>query len=164
MFHRIKQFFLYFNFKITKEDTDFIHKYLSYDQIQLFKKLKVCEQKHSINVAKSVEQICEEQALKNKDQLVLASLLHDIGKIEYSLNLIDKSILVILDKIFRGKLKKYKNIKAIDIYYNHPEKGYNILKNIGINNRVLYLVKNHHNNNITEDKELNILKKIDDQN
>jgi putative nucleotidyltransferase with HDIG domain len=90
----------------------------------------------------------------------MAALLHDIGKIEGKLNLIDKSILVVLDRITKGKIKEFKNLKKVDIYYNHPDKGYNILKNFDYNDRFLYLIRNHHNKSI-KDKELEVLIKCD---
>ncbi|WP_138207501.1 HDIG domain-containing metalloprotein [Haloimpatiens lingqiaonensis] len=164
MVNRVKQFFLYFNYKIDENDREFVYKYLNKEQIELFEKLKVYEQKHCINVARDLVNHCKELNINYNDELIVAALLHDIGKIECSLNLIDKSALVILDKISRGKIKKYEKNKKVDIYYNHPEKGYNILKKMGEKNRILFLVKNHHNNDISNDLELSILKECDENN
>ncbi|WP_035293171.1 HD domain-containing protein [Clostridium sp. KNHs214] len=164
MVTRVKQFFLYFNYKIDKDDKNFVYKYLNKEQIELFQKLKVYEQKHCINVARDLVKQCEKLNINYGEQLIIAALLHDIGKIECGLNLIDKSALVILDKISKGRIKKYEKNKKIDMYYNHPEKGYNILKKLGEKNRILFLVKNHHNNDISNDLELNILKECDEKN
>ncbi|MFD3155342.1 HD domain-containing protein [Haloimpatiens sp. FM7330] len=164
MFYRIKQFIWSINSKITSEDMKFVEKYLNSEQIQLFNKLSTCEQKHCVNVAKDISELHESNNIKYYNELMKAALLHDIGKIECKLNVIDKSVLVILDKLFNGKLKKYKNIKKVDVYYNHAYKGYQILKKIEANKKVLHLVKNHHNNKIINDIELNILKKYDNKN
>ncbi|SQC01689.1 putative domain HDIG-containing protein [Clostridium tetanomorphum] len=69
-----------------------------------------------------------------------------------------------MDNISSGKIKKFSKSKKIDTYYNHAEKGYNILKSIGYDESFLYLIRNHHNKNITKNKELNILRFCDDRN
>jgi hypothetical protein len=58
------------------------------------------------------------------------------------LNPIEKSIIVILDSVSKGRLKRFKNMKKIDVYYNHGDKGYTILKAHGnYSERFLYLIK-----------------------
>ena len=96
-----------------------------------------------------------------------AALLHDVGKSVKHLSLIEKSILVILDKITNGKIKKYTNIKQINVYYNHPKIGSEILKNNGFNNdkELLDIVQYHHSSIAKFDNEmLKIIKTCDDIN
>lgn len=162
--YRIKQFYWSITSKIDLSDNKFIDKYLNTREKELFKKLSVYEQKHCVNVARDVVKACENSGIRN-ELLIKAALLHDIGKIYKKLNPIEKSIIVILDNIFKGKLKKFKSLKKIDVYYNHGDKGYNILKDIGgYDERLLYLVKNHHNSFITGDKELDMLRDCDSKN
>lgn len=163
---RIKQFYLSITDKINKEDKTYINKYLNKEELSLFNKLSSSEQKHSVRVAYDVEYICNRRCLeKNEIQvLIRAALLHDIGKIYPKLNSIDKSLLVIFNKITNGNLKKLNKLKKVDVYYNHPEKGYNLLKNKGYDNKFLYLIKNHHNENNENDLYLDILKFCDDKN
>ena len=74
---------------------------------------------HSIRVCKDAINISKEKNIKIDDKIIgKISLLHDIGKGEHSLNIFEKSILVILNKITNGKLRRLDNIKNIDIYYN----------------------------------------------
>lgn len=157
--YRIKQFYWAMTSKITSEDKDFLKEYLNEYEINLFAKLAVYEQKHCIKIAQNVKKTCP-----TNQRLIKVALLHDIGKIDKPLNLLEKSIIVVLDNLFKNKIKKYQNIKIIDSYYNHGENGYKILKGYGYDERFLYLVKNHHNNDIIRDKELNILKQYDNQN
>lgn len=158
--YRIKQFYWAVTSKINSEDITFINSYLDKNEKNIFNKLSSYEQKHSINVAKDVMQIS-----KGNENLIKAALLHDIGKIYKRLNPIEKSLIVILNKISKGKLKKFSNFKKIDIYYNHAEKGYNLLKSYKkYDEKFLYLIKNHHNDKITGNKELDILKKCDSMN
>ncbi|KHD34638.1 HD family phosphohydrolase [Clostridium acetobutylicum] len=154
---RINQFFKYVSSYISDDDKLYIEKSLNTNEKELFYKLSIHEQKHSINVARDIEKIC------NQKDIIKAALLHDIGKIYIKLNLIDKSILVILDFITKGKLKRLSKLKKVNCYYNHGDIGYYILKDIE-NEEVLFLVKNHHNNSINNNLKLNILKKYDDKN
>ena len=161
--YRIKQFYWSITVKLDEEDIAFIHQYLNEEERKLFSRLIEYEQKHSINVARDVIKECKESRIE-ANRLIKAALLHDIGKITNRLNVVDKSVIVLLDKFTRGKLKKAKGIKKIDIYYNHGAKGVEVLKPYGYDDRLLYLIKNHHNNLITGDIELDILRKCDNNN
>lgn len=162
--YRVKQFYWSMTSRINSEDIKLLESYLEAKEMQLFSKLSVYEQKHSINVTRDVIKICKEKNIHD-ELLIKAALLHDVGKTSKRLNPIEKSVIVILDSVSKGKLKKYKSLKKIDVYYNHGEKGYTMLK--GYNNyseRFLYLIKNHHNDCIIGDKELDILKTCDSKN
>lgn len=161
--YRIKQFYRSMVSKINDRDIDFLKIHLKPYELKLFNQLPTYEQKHCINVARDVEITCNRRKLKSVD-LIKAALLHDIGKIYSNMNLIDKSIMVILHKITNGKIRKYNKFKNVNMYYNHGDIGYNLLKQYGYDERFLFLVKNHHNNSIIDDIELNILKKCDDRN
>lgn len=162
MLYRVKQFYWAITYKINKEDKEFINKYLDKYELKLFNNLGKSEQSHSIRTAKDVKKIIKNNRAEYK--LIRAALLHDIGKIEKNLNVIDKSVMVLLHKFTKGKLKKFTGIKKVDVYYNHAEKGYNILKQHLDDERVLYLIRNHHNEEIINDKELEILKECDSKN
>lgn len=161
--YRIKQFYWSITAKINEEDINYLKKYLNDNEIALFNELAVIDQKHSINVAKNLEKYCDTNKIK-KDILVKSGILHDIGKVGYKSNVFNKSIMVLLNKFTKGKVKKYKNIKMVDMYYNHAELGYNILKGCNSDDELLYLIKNHHNTEIKEDIYLDLLKKYDSNN
>ncbi len=162
-FYRIKQFVWTLSSDINEEDIKYVEKILNKDELKLFKRLAKSEQKHCINVSKDVKLLCLEKGL-NSEVLVKISLLHDIGKIQKKVNIINKSIIVILNSITNGKIKKFINIKDIDVYYNHGKMGVEILKKYGYNSRFLYLIENHHNENLLSDAELNIIKICDNKN
>jgi putative nucleotidyltransferase with HDIG domain len=161
--YRVKQFYWSMVSKINDEDIDFLKMYLETYELQLFNQLPIYEQKHCINVARDVKLTCIQRELQWKC-LIKVALLHDIGKIYNIMNPIDKAIMVIMHKLTNGKVRAYKNIKNVNMYYNHGDIGYNLLKKYGYDDRVLFLVKNHHNNNIRDDKELDLLKECDDRN
>lgn len=161
-FYRVKQFWWSLISSIDENDIKYLNIHLNETEKKLFMKLKKSEQKHCINVAKDVEQICFNKNIKC-DKLIKAALLHDIGKIKGKLNVFDKSIIVILDYISKGRLGRLKTIKKINVYYNHGEIGAEILKEYGYEQRFLYLIRNHHNKNIKNDEELEIIRRCDDK-
>lgn len=165
-FYRLKQFLWAVTAKVNKSDENFIQENLNDTEKNLFYRLSKSDQKHCLRVAYKVKELCKESNLSDKI-LVKAALLHDIGKGQCSLGVIDKSLLVIADKILKGNLKKFKNIKKVNAYYNHAESGYEILKKYGYDEKFLNLIRNHHmrqdNLNVI-DKELSILIKSDNEN
>jgi putative nucleotidyltransferase with HDIG domain len=161
--YRVKQFYWSITSRVSAKDEEFIKEYLNAQEICLFQKLPDYEKMHAIKVAKDVEKLYNGEE-ERKVILMKAALLHDIGKASHRLTPVNKSVIVILDSISSGRIKKYDNIKKINVYYNHADIGYNMLKKFGYEERFLYLIKNHHNDNIIGDKELDILKKCDSRN
>ena len=165
---RVKQFYVNVTDKMTKKDYDYAKEILNGKELELFMKLSKSEQKDSIRIAKDIEFIIDnnetddEEILKNRDILIKSALLHDIGKITKRLNVLDKSIIVILNKLTNGKLKNIKKSRKIQCYYNHSSYGYEILKDMINNEVILDIVKNHPSDNIN--KLVIFFKHIDDKN
>lgn len=161
-FYRIKQFFWSITAKISIEDINYVQQHLNNNQYELFLKLSEQEQKHSIKVAQDVQEECRKLNIQG-EELIKIALLHDIGKIYKTLNVVDKSVMVLADKFTFGKVRKISNLKKVNVYFNHGTIGYEMLKDSGLSERALYLIKNHHSD-IIDDEELNILKKCDSNN
>lgn len=163
MIYRIKQFYWDLSSSFKKLDYDFLNKYLNKDEIELFDKLSKSEKHHCVRVAMNALQYINMNKISNIDiiRIMRICLLHDIGKIGVSLNVIDRSILVLLNKFTGGNLKKYDNIKKIDVFYNHPQKAMKYLKNFNYDEDFLFIIRNHHNKDAINNKILDILKKCD---
>ncbi|MDD7796012.1 HD domain-containing protein [Clostridium sp. 'White wine YQ'] len=169
MFYRIKQFMWAIESIYKDIDDEYIKKYLDEDEKRLFQLLKKSDKQHSIRVAKDALEYIEDSnnVIQNldKEKIVKIALLHDIGKIERPLNVIEKSLIVILDKVTSGKISRYSNFKIIDIYYNHPEKGYEILKlNKKYDVEFLKVIEEHHHKIKTSNEILEIIKYCDNKN
>lgn len=140
MFYRVQQFIKAVTAQITKEDLSFVKQHLNQVEVALFLKLKPYEQRHCIDVAKKLD----ETSMGNLEMIKLG-LLHDIGKLRYPLNPIEKSMIVVLDRLTGGNIKRYSRYKMIKCYYEHPQIGYEMLREIGNYDEVfLDLIKNHH--------------------
>ena len=156
MFYRVEQFIKAVTAQITKEDLSFISQYLNKIELDLFLRLKPYEQRHCIDVAEKLDEMT-----KGDVEMIRLGLLHDIGKIKYPLHPIEKGVIVILDLLTAGHIKKYRKYKMVKCYYEHPQIGYEILKEVGNYDEVfLRLIKNHHN---LEEKnlKLTLLQKAD---
>ena len=165
---RVKQFYINVTDIMSKEDYDYVEDILNNNELQLFIKLSKAEQKHSVRIAKEIEFIIDnglnnnQEIIENKETLIKGALLHDVGKIKKRLNVIDKSIIVILNKLTKGQLRKFEKSKKIQCYYNHSEYSYQILKKIVDDELLLEIVKNHHNN--SDNEIIKFFKEIDDEN
>lgn len=163
--YRLKQFIWAVNSIFKPIDQKLLDKYLTKEEEAIFNKLSKAERHHSIRVCiKALSLPNYEYEEVDKDKLAKIALLHDVGKITNKLNLIDKSVLVILNKISNGKIEKYNYIKKIDVYYNHGRKSTKILKKINNYEKdFLEAIENHHHKKVEANIYLNILKKCDDE-
>lgn len=173
MLYRIKQFIWAILANFKKRDITYINKYLNEDEKKYFFLLINSEQEHCIRVSKDMLKNAKadrEYSDLELFEIAKLGLLHDLGKSECKLGVCGKSIVVILDKLSNSKLRKYKNIKKIDIYYNHAAKGNLILQQIkGDYSKEFYeAVKGHHKKNEfinkSSNKKLKLLAMCDNQN
>ena len=171
MNYRVRQFFWGLMAKLSKEDVALVNRYLDEQESKLFFKLPRNEQVHSIKVAKEVIQESKKFQRNNSEDkkhenidmcLIKAAFLHDIGKINSGLNIITKSILVIMDKISPKLLMKLTRIRFVNTYYNHPEIAIGYLPEA--DDKVKYYIRNHHNYALNSDEKLKIIQKSDSKN
>lgn len=165
---RVKQFYMNVFDVMKNEDYNYVNEILNEKELNLFTELLTSEQKHCVRIAKDIEHIIDNKEINdskiinNKNRLIKAALLHDIGKTKKRLNVIDKSIIVILNKLTKGELIKFEKSKKVQCYYKHSEYSYEILKDIIDDNLILDVARNHHKDNVNE--IVNFFKWIDDKN
>lgn len=164
MNYRVKQFIWAITSPIKKIDKEILNKYLNSEEKELFNKLSHSDKHHSIRVCKGALELANKNTEIDINRLAKVALLHDVGKAIYPLNAVEKSILVILHKISKGKLKNYTKYKKVDAYYNHPKKGVKILsKNGEYDYEFLEVVEKHHYKEIGNNIYLKIVKESDDK-
>lgn len=165
---RVKQFYINVTDVMKKDDYEYVKSILNKEEYDLFTKLLKSEQKHSVRNAKDIEYAIDnnlvnsDEIINNRDILVKAALVHDIGKIRKRLNVFDKSIIVILNKLTKGKLRNVERSKKVQCYYNHSQYSYEILKEMNEDQLLLDIVKNHHNEN--NKYIIKFFQEIDDKN
>lgn len=160
MFYRIKQFIWAITAKLSEEEIQFIKRYLSIEEQELFWGLRVYEQKHSLRVAYALRR----QGGKHQvEEYIRLGLLHDVGKSKYPLNPIEKSIIVMLDGITKGRIRYWSKLKIVKCYYQHGEIGYQMLQELGsYAPSFLEAVKTHHQEEIIGNSLQMALKACDD--
>lgn len=161
MLYRVKQFLWAATARVKDEDLTFIDSYLDEYEKSIFFMLPISTQVHCIKVAKEVLKECKNRGNTNRD-IIKAAFLHDIGQVNMGLNGVTKSIMVIGNRIFPYFFKKLYPIKFVRAYYEHSEIALEVLKTES--EYVKFLVKNHHNYQITNDEGLTILQAIDSKN
>lgn len=162
--YRIKQFLWAVTSVFRPIDEKIIKRYLNDKEEKIFNKLSISEKQHSIRVCKDALKMYKSENIDNK-KLAKIALLHDIGKIDTRLSIIDKSIIVILDKVTKGKLENYKDVKKIDTYYNHAKKSVDLLSKVSkYDYEFLEAIEKHHYKDINSNIYLKIIKECDDKN
>lgn len=164
---RVRQFYINLVDKMKEEDYKYVEAILNENEVSLFYKMIKSEQKHSVRLARDIEKaidyivVDDPDIVKNRDLLIKSSLLHDVGKSRAKINIFEKSIIVILNKITKGNLKNVNN-KKVDCYYNHSEYSYELLKDIIDDEIILNIIKNHHSK--SNDKIIRFFQYMDDKN
>lgn len=140
MIYRIKQFYRGLFARVTPEDQQFLRRHLNDREIFLFRRLRVGEQRHCLNIAYDCLSV-----KKNDTTLIKAALLHDVGKIESNLTLANKSLVVLIIKLNVPEklLPKFLH-KALYYKIHHPKLGAEFLKEIGTEAPVIFLTRYHH--------------------
>lgn len=150
--NRFIQYFKALTASIKNEDYNFLNNFLNKKEIEYFMRLPVYEMRHSLDVC---------YALINKygindDELLKAALFHDIGKIRAKITVNRKSVAVLIKKI--PKLARYleKRLYFLHVYYNHPAYSGEILKEMDLSNRIIYIVEHHHDKGINDEEILKL--------
>jgi hypothetical protein len=161
MLYRVKQFFKALSVKVTMDDKKFVGNYLNEGERELFYSLPEYEQAHCLRVAKDVLRNCRTSGEKQR-VIVRAALLHDIGKLAGGLNIVTKSIMVLLDRGMPGLIRHFQRLKMVDTYYNHPEKAFLFIRDE--KDYFCFLIRNHHNYSMSTDEGLKLLQDADSRN
>ena len=168
MIKRIRQFSRNISYSFQNVDLDFLSTHLDRHETALFERLQKSEQIHAILVAKGV---LHELNPEERSGFIKAVLFHDIGKVERPLNLIEKSLAVIINKLLqdRTSIEKYEFMKS---FRNHGPRGEEILRKEKIfeDDPLFYEVVGSHQESvekISKNEELLfyhcLLKKYDDR-
>jgi hypothetical protein len=123
-------------------DYDLAGQYLNEAQMRLFKRMKRSEQLHSLNVLRHLGDV--------SDDVAVAALLHDCGKILHPLAIWQKSLAVITRKIARPRYIQWSKKSATHWWYrafvvaeNHPQWGADLVSQTGASAQTIWLIAHH---------------------
>ena len=143
--YRLRQFWQAVTAKPGNQDLELAHEYLSPPLMALFTQMQKSEQMHSISVFQDLLSHGEE----NPD-LLIAALLHDVGKIKHPLSLFERIEIVIGTALFPKQSKKWGKSqpqgwkRPFVIAQNHPQWGAETVKNAGASKQTVEIIRRHH--------------------
>ena len=123
-------------------DYDLAGQYLNEPQMTLFKRMKRSEQLHSLNVLRHLGDVSQDVAV--------AALLHDCGKICHPLAIWQKSLAVIIRKIAPNRYWSWSKQSAKNWWYKpfvvaecHPQWGADLVAETGASAQTIWLIAHH---------------------
>ena len=166
---RVYQFYRAVTASLTEADRQYVEKYLPENAQKLFFNMSTADQYHALHVAYTALEIAESDKC-DSDLLRRSALLHDIGRVNGSMNVWEKSIAVIVVGFFPDFARKLAQKNngwlsgLLHIYFCHPQIGAKMLHEIGMDKEA-EIVSRHHDKVVPEDNiELRILQQADSEN
>ena len=152
---RAKQFWAAITAHITIEDSIWVNGILSPREASLFWRMNLPDQPHAIRVAQSALVLAQRVREDVDTELLLrGALLHDVGKVYGDVSTADKVITVIGHKFAprmmrswgrEGRGSRLDNLRhACYVYFHHPRRSAEFLKEIGAEKELIELVFHHH--------------------
>lgn len=134
-----------FAFTQTPDDA-LAQTYLNAEQMALFKKMRLSEQLHSLNVLRDVLAQDSDTPL----DLAISALLHDVGKIRYPLAIWQKTITVIVRKVSPTRYQQWSDKNPQNLWYRafvvaekHPLWSKQLVEETSTSECALWLIEHH---------------------
>lgn len=176
MIKRIKKFFSALAAEVRETENELILSYLTKKEQDLFFQMSIVDQRHALDVCYHVEKSLKKKGYHDKSPemqlLRKAALLHDVGKRAGELSILDRVIIVLVDRFWPGQVEIwaiegrgsfFQNRRhACYIAINHSGLGATMLRQINCDSELIDLVAYHHHPEI-EDWRVKVLQAADSQ-
>ena len=150
IWYRISQFWRVLFARIDPPDLSQALEVLSQDQRALFTRLQPGEQNHAVIVYRRLLEQGE-----NQPDLLVAALLHDVGKLRYRMNPLERSMVVLVKAVLPKKALLWGELpsinwdslpswrKAFIVAEQHPEWGAELAREAGVSVLTENLIRQH---------------------
>jgi hypothetical protein len=142
--YRINQFWRAVSAAPSEDDLRKVNEVLSPQLMSLFRKMQASEQAHSINIYKQL------RANGDTDQdLLVAALLHDVGKSRFPLDIWERILIVIGNTFFPRQVKRWGKgepsgwKRSFVIAENHPTWGAGMAAEAGASTLTARIIQRH---------------------
>ena len=164
---RVRQFYRALTADISVEDEKYLMAHLSNEERELFFKMGLIDQFHSLNVAYTIERlVIQDKQGIDREFLIRCALLHDIGKINVKTSVWDKVFAVLVTTFFPRLADELelKGNRTIYIYRNHAELGGQALQKMGLIQEAKIVARHHSPPKDDDPRELKLLRIADEEN
>jgi hypothetical protein len=120
IFYRTRQFWQALGANLSPEDLDLVREVLAPSQRRLFEQLQMSEKVHSMKVLRALLDQGE-----NHPDLLVAALLHDVGKSRFPLNMWDRILIVLGRAFFPQRAKRWGSepVSALKSLHSSDRRG-----------------------------------------
>jgi len=153
--YRVHQFRHAVSAKPASEELDEIRAILTPEQMALFGLMQASEQAHSLRVYKQLRYLGEAGLIVQHPDLLVAALLHDVGKSRQPLRLFERVIVVLGKALFPNRSRNWGNgifdepsslrgwRRAFVVAEQHPMWGAKMAAEAGTSPLVVSLIRRH---------------------
>lgn len=129
-------------------------------QWELFLQMQPADQRHALRIFQRLVRQGE-----NQPDLLLAALLHDVGKLRYRLNPLERAMVVLVEAIQPGQAKRWGSLppagwddlpgwrKAFILAAQHADWGAEMAGQVGATSLTVTLIRYHHQPTRLKDDE-----------
>jgi len=149
--YRVRQFWRTISLKTDLHAIGLAEALLTEPQLELFLNLQPSEQIHALSMyCKLLEQG------ENQADLLVAAVLHDVGKLRYPMNPIERAIVVLVKALAPGVAQRWGSLppdgwgglpgwrKAFILSGQHAEWGAQMARQVGVSPLTESLIRKHH--------------------
>ena len=149
--YRLRQFWGAWRLSPTMAELEQGREILTPEQMELFGRMQPRDQAHSLAVMAQIRSSTDDVPEKELHELLVAALLHDVGKSRYPLNVWERVIIVISEAVFPSLVKRYGEAspqgwrKVFVIAKMHPIWSAEMAAEAGANPLAVELIREHQN-------------------
>jgi putative nucleotidyltransferase with HDIG domain len=178
--YRVGQFWKAMFARPGAKDLALVQAVLGSEPMKLFLKMQPGEQLHSVQVYRQVAAILQAEPVEASEHLLVAALLHDVGKSCSPLSLWERAVIVLGKSISPAWVQAWGDFegpptsqipiwrRAFVVATQHARWGAEMAASAGVSSQAVRLISKHQDplpkeSATLEDRLLRVLQKVDDQ-